>query len=71
MIVIQLQEDNKIIENMNCPFNDTIGNIQKYLNQYSDIETIVVVGQTNYADKMEQLVEINFKGLVNIERINN
>lgn len=69
MIVIQLQEKDKVLESVNCFFNDTINYVQKYLKNYNDIETIIVVGQTEYTDKMEQLVKTNFQGNVNIERI--
>lgn len=68
MITIQLQRDNKVIESTNCPFNDTINKIQEYL-KGNFVDTVTVVGQTNYADKMEQLVEANFRGSVNIERV--
>lgn len=69
MIVVQLQEKDKVLESTNCFFNDTISCVQKYLKNYNDIETIIVVGQTEYTDKMEQLVKTNFQGSVNIERI--
>ena len=69
MIVVQLQEKDKVLESTNCSFNDTISYVQKYLKNYNDIETIIVVGQTEYTDKMEQLVKTNFQGSVNIERI--
>ena len=69
MIVVQLQEKDKVLESINCSFNDTINYVQKYLKNYNDIETIIVVGQTEYTDKMEQLVKTNFQGNVNIERI--
>ena len=69
MIIVQLQEKDKVLESTNCSFNDTINYVQKYLKNYNDIETIIVVGQTEYTDKMEQLVKINFQGSVNIERI--
>ena len=69
MIVVQLQEKDKVLESINCFFNDTISYVQKYLKNYNDIETIIVVGRTEYTDKMEQLIKINFQGSVNVERI--
>lgn len=71
MITIQLQENDKILLNENCSFSDIIFKIKWFIKNNNDIQTIVIVGgQSNYSERIEQLIKFNFNGQINIERIN-
>lgn len=70
LIILQLLNGDKIINNENCKFNDTVLKVNSYLKN-RDIDSITIIGQTSYADRIEQLIYSNFNGVVNIERIKN
>lgn len=70
MLTFQLVEKDKIKKNSYHAFNDIVPAIKQYLDN-NLIDTIRIIGSTEYADKVEQLITVGFKGQANIERIMN
>ena len=68
MLAFQLMQNDKVQKNSYHVFNNVIPATKQYLDN-NNIDTIRIVGSTEYANKIEQLITINFKGRVNIERI--
>lgn len=71
MLVFQIvTSDGKIMTNENCAYNDIIQLTARYLSE-EDINTIYIVGNTNYTDKVYNMVN-NYFGQENlVERVMN
>lgn len=57
----------KIMTNENCDFVETVRTTAKYLKE-DNIERVVVVGGTVFADKVAEIISKNL-GVSNVERI--
>ena len=70
MLTFQLVEDNKILTNENCSFEDNVRMTAKYLKK-EEINSIFIIGDTPFADKIGTMLHTNFDQRVKIERIRN
>ena len=70
MLTFQLVEDDKVLTNENCSFENNVRMTAKYLKEES-IDSIFVVGDTAFADKIGTMLHTNFEKNVKIERIRN
>lgn len=70
MLTFQLVEDNKILTIENCSFEDNVRMTAKYLKE-KQVDSIFVVGDTVFADKIGAMLHTNFEQKVKIERIKN
>ena len=70
MITFQLINNNQGEENVNCAFYDIVLTTKRFLDSHS-IDTIFIVGTTDYAAKVEELVTDRFSNIVIIERVKN
>lgn len=70
MLTFQLVEDNKILTNENCSFGENVRMTAKYL-QKEKVDTVFIVGDTAFADKIGTMLHTNFEHRVKIERIKN
>ncbi len=70
MLTFQLVENNKILINENCSFEENVRTTAKYLKE-EQIDSIFIVGDTPFADKIGTMLHTNFEKRVKIERIKN
>ena len=70
MLTFQLIEDNQILTNENCNFEDNVRMTAKYLKE-EPIDSIFIIGDTPFADKIGTMLHTNFEKRVKIERIKN
>ena len=70
MLTFQLVENDKILTNENCSFEDNVRVTAKYLKE-KKINSIFIVGNTPFADKVGTMLHTNFEKRVKIERIKN
>lgn len=70
MLTFQLVEEDKILTNENCSFEDNVRMTVKYL-QEEEINTIFIVGDTVFADKVGTMLHTNFDHRVKVERVKN
>ena len=71
MITFQIVTSNgKIIDNINCMFEDIIKTASKCLNEQT-VSNIFIIGNTTFADKIETIMNKEFNKQVNVERIQN
>ena len=70
MLTFQLVENDKILTNENCSFEDNVRITAKYLRE-EKINSIFIVGNTPFADKVGTMLHTNFEKRVKIERIKN
>lgn len=70
MLTFQLVENNKILTNENCNFEENVRTVAKYLKE-EQIDSIFIIGDTPFADKIGTMLHTNFEKRVKIERIRN
>lgn len=70
MLTFQLVEDNEILTNENCSFEENVRMTAKYL-QEEKIDTVFIVGDTAFADKIGTMLHTSFDNQTKIERIRN
>lgn len=70
MLTFQLVEDNQILTNENYSFEDNVRITAKYLKE-EPIDSIFIIGDTPFADKIGTMLHTNFEKRVKIERIKN
>ena len=70
MLTFQLVENNEILFYENCAYEEVIRTTAKYLKQ-EPIESILVIGETVFADKIGTMLNNSFGNRINIERIKN
>lgn len=70
MLTFQLVENNKILTNENCSFEENVRTTAKYLKE-EQINSIFIVGDTPFADKIGTMLHTNFEKRVKIERVKN
>jgi len=70
MLTFQLVKDNQILTNENCSFEDNVRMTAKYLKE-EPIDSIFIIGDTPFADKIGTMLHTNFEKRVKIERIKN
>ena len=71
MLIFQIvTSDGKIITNENYMYNDIIQSTTKYLSE-EDINTIYIIGDTDYADKIYNMIDNYFGQENSVEKVIN